>query len=283
MGRSQADGATIMMRIGVTGHRGRLGRELAKLGCVPIEADVANFHALNAAIKLVKPEVIIHCAAFTDVDGCEGQPIKAALVNTGGVSNLAKAFSGKIVYISTDYIFDGQFGPYLEFSAPNPLSIYGWSKLGGELALKHRSNDDDLIVRTTVLFGPDGDDFVGRVTDKLLAGEFVYLPDTLFGSPTYTPHLAEDILEAIDKGVCGTLNLAGSRVVSRYHFGQRIARAADISVSLVKRGGIIGKAPRPPKAGLAINLALRLGFPARDPYDVLETLVDCHRRKEQQQ
>jgi len=270
-----------MMQIGVTGHRGRLGRELVKLGCVPIEADVTNFHALNAAVKLVKPEVVVHCAAFTDVDECEDKPTKAAMVNTGGVAYLCKAFSGKIVYISTDYIFDGQFGPYLEFSAPSPLSVYGWSKLGGELVLKHRGNDDDLIVRTTILFGPNGDDFAGRVISKLLYGEFVYLPDSLYGSPTYTPHLAEDILEAINKDVCGTLNLAGNRVISRYHFGQQIARAAGVSVQSIKRGQVIGKAPRPPKAGLAVNLALRLDFPVRDPYDVLESLIDLHRKEQQ--
>jgi len=268
------------MKVGVTGHRGRLGRELVKLGCAPIEADVTNFHALNAAIKAIQPEVVIHCAAFTGVDACEDQPAKAALVNTGGIAHLYKAFPGKIVYISTDYIFDGKFGPYLEFSAPNPLGIYGWSKLGGELVLKRRGNDDDLIVRTTVLFGPDGDDFVGHVTDRLLVGEFVHLPDSLYGSPTYTPHLAEDILAAVDKGICGTLNLAGNRVISRYHLGQQIARAAGVSIQFVKRGNAIGKAPRPPKAGLAVNLALSLGFPVRDPYAVLESLVEL-RRKEQ--
>jgi len=274
------------MKIGVTGHRGRLGRELVKLGCVPVEADVTNFHALNAAIKVIQPEVVVNCAAFTDVDACEDQPVRAAEINTGGVFNLAKAFSGKIVHISTDYIFDGKFGPYLEFSSPSPLSIYGWSKLGGELALGHRGNDDDLIVRTTVLFGPDGDDFVGHVIGKLLSKanrglhKFVYLPDTLYGSPTYTPHLAEDILEAIDKGVCGILHLAGSRVVSRYHLGQQLARAAGVSTQFIKRGQIIGKAPRPQRAGLAINLALRLGFPVRDPYDVLEALIDRYRKAE---
>ena len=87
-------------------------------------------------------------------------------------------------------------------------------------------------------------------------------------------------MDAIDKGVCGILHLAGSRVVSRYHLGQQIAKAAGVSVQLIKRGNAIGKAPRPPKAGLAVNLALRLGFPVRDPYDVLETLIDYHRRKE---
>lgn len=270
-----------MTAIGVTGHRGRLGSALVKLGCIPIDANVANYYDLSVMLEHLQVqgheiETIVNCAAYTDVDGCEDQPMQAATVNVGGVAALARAFSGRIVYISTDYVFDGTFGPYLEDSVPNPVSVYGWSKLGGELVLKGRNNPDDLIVRTTVLFG-SSDDFVSRVANTLLSRRTVALPDKLFGSPTYIPHLAEDILQAIDMGISGVLNLAGSRVISRYQFGRQIARALGLSPDLVVRGEVAGKAPRPPLGGLAINKALKLGLPFRDPYDGLKEWAERYK------
>lgn len=272
-----------MTRIGVTGAKGRLGRELVRWGCIPIDADVTDLFALESAVKNVEVGTIVHCAAYTDVDGCESDPLRAAKVNMHGVRVLSLAFPGKIVYISTDYIFDGTAGPYVEYSSPNPINVYGWSKLGGELVLKSYQNDSNLVIRTTVLFGTDGDDFVGYVVGKLLAGKPIYLPDNLYGSPTYIPHLAEDILIAVEKGVSGVLNLAGSPAMSRYHFGLWIAEAAGISTDFVRRGGpSLDKAPRPLMAGLVVNKARRLGFPCRNPYSMLGPLLDRHRKAERQ-
>jgi dTDP-4-dehydrorhamnose reductase len=245
---------------------------------------VTGFFELRSEIEHDKEEVVIHCAAHTNVDGCEEWPLDATDVNMGGTFALAGAFKGKIVYISTDYVFDGTTGPYVEYSSPNPINIYGWSKLGGELVLKARKNPDDLIVRTTMLFGPDGDDFVSKVAEKLLSGEPVYLPDNLYGSPTYIPHLAEDILLAVKKGTSGVLNLAGGPApISRYRFGQRIAEAAGLSTDLVRRGGPpLGTALRPLRVGLKTDKAVRLGFPYRDPYRELKQVIDRHRKAERQ-
>lgn len=120
-----------MTRIAVTGRLGRLGSELVRRGCMPIQANILDWQALRKELDDLNPDVVINCAAYTDVDGCENAPRKAAEVNTYGVYILAQAFTGKLIHISTDYIFDGRNGPYTEQDTPNPISIYGWSKLGG--------------------------------------------------------------------------------------------------------------------------------------------------------
>jgi dTDP-4-dehydrorhamnose reductase len=259
-----------------------LGSELVRQGCVPIEADVTHFYALKTAVEAAECDVIVHCAAMTDVDACETDPSTAAAINTGGVAHLLQAHPGRIVYLSTDYIFDGgspaftqaqPAGPYSETWPPNPISVYGWSKLGGEILIRNARRPGCLIVRTTVLFDGRSGCFVAKVLDKLMRGEYVYVPDELYGSPTYIPHLATDILLAIERYVTGVLNLAGVHVISRYEFARRIAEAASLPLTLVKRGKTLGAAPRPKQAGLTINKATHLGFLSRDPLSVLPQII----------
>lgn len=249
------------MRIGVTGAAGQLGRELIRRGCVAIDADVTDGNALRQALAEVEPHVIVHCAAITDVDGCEWTPEEAARVNTGGTYNVALCFNGPIVYISTDYVFAGVLGPYNEFALPNPINIYGWSKHGGELVLQARRDLDDLIVRTTVLYSYDSTNFVTKVLTKLQAGNKVQLPERMWGSPTYVPHLVEAILAAIRRGESGVLNLAGMNVISRYQFGQWIADEWGLDKDLIVPGLITGRASRPMRAGLKVKWAMQLGLP----------------------
>lgn len=264
-------------RIGVTGPHGRLGSELIAQGCQPIVVDVTNYHALKTAVESADCDVIIHCAAKTDVDDCELHPQAALTINTCSVYNLLTAYSGKVVYISTDFIFDGKSGPrgpYCEDWPPSPLSIYGLAKLGGELLIRNSGRANDLIVRTTVLFDGKSGCFVDKVLTKLLRDEYVYVPDDLYGSPTYIPHLAQDILMAIENQFTGVINLAGAYVLSRYHFARIIARLADVPVALVRRSGPRTEgAPRPRNAGLATNKATNLGFPIRDPLEPIAQII----------
>jgi dTDP-4-dehydrorhamnose reductase len=261
-----------MLRIAVTGSHGRLGSELVRRGCLPIEADVTDLLALGDEIQAIAPDVVAHCAAYTDVDGCESELIRAARVNAEGTWLLGLAFPGKVVYLSTDYVFDGQAGPYSEEAIPNPLGIYGWSKLGGEIALRNRSNPRDLIVRTTMLFDRYSDNFVTVVAKRLCSGEPVYLPAHLVGSPTYVPHLADGILAAVEHDVSGILNLAGWRVMSRFELGRQIARIWSMDPEQIKPGPISGCAPRPLSAGLRVGKAYALGLPLGDPLDGLEEM-----------
>lgn len=250
------------MRIAITGYRGRLGSELIKNGCFPINARINNFGRLRQAIDNINPDVIIHCAAMTNVDACEQHPEQAMKTNFFGTVNLASAFSGKIIYISTDYIFDGKDGPYDEYDLPNPIGVYGMSKLAGELVVKKLRNS--LIIRTTVLFDNWSSNFVTNVAGLLQAGEEIKLPDRLFGSPTYVPHLAKGILSAVD--YTGIINIAGNRIISRYEMGIEIAKYLNVLEWKVQPGPIKGLALRPPNAGLSTTKAETLGIPIYNPF-----------------
>jgi dTDP-4-dehydrorhamnose reductase len=266
-----------MAIIGVTGYKGRLGSELVRRGCVPLEADVTDFGELEEALLAASPDVVVHCAALTDVDACEHAPILAARVNAGGTYLLGQVFRGPIVYVSTDYIFDGRLGPYDERGTPNPLGIYGWSKLGGELALKARGNPADLIVRTTILYDDRSPNFVTKVLAVLELGRQVAAPWELCGSPTYVPHLAEAILAAVEKGIGGVVNIAGSDVLSRYEFGRLIARRWGLNPELIVPGPVNGSAPRPLRAGLRVDKALDLDLPV---YSIVQGLEEMQRAME---
>lgn len=263
-------------KIAVTGPYGRLGSELVRRGCIPIDAIITDMDVLNNQLSEIDPDVVIHCAALTKVDECEMMPDHAARINTGGTFNLCSRFEGKIVYISTDYIFDGRRGPYSERDRPNPISVYGWSKLGGEVVLKNRGNPDDLIVRTTVLFDAHSENFVTAVAPLLHCGGRLALPSVLIGSPTYVPHLVGGILKAIRCNVSGAVNLAGWRVMSRWEFGQYIADALGTNrQKVVATEDVGGRAPRPLNAGLRIDKARSLGLPIGDPLDGLKEVIDC--------
>lgn len=267
---------TLTSKIAVTGPHGRLGSELVRQGCLPIEADVTDFNVLRSALTKVNPDVVIHCAAYTDVDGCENAPSLAALVNATSTYLLGQVFQGKIVYISTDYIFDGESGPYSETDKPNPISIYGWSKLGGEIALRNRYNKTDLIIRTTVLFDQYSNNFVTVIIGKFLRGEIVALPQGLYGSPTYIPYLAQGILAAIEKGLSGIINIAGIRVLSRRALAVGIGKLLALDEFQVASIDFNpGKAPRPQKAGLKVDKAISLGIPIYDPEEGLKEVVNA--------
>jgi len=261
-----------LFRIGVTGWRGRLGSELVRRGCIPLKCDVTDPAWIRAVLDTHQPHAIVHCAAKTDVDGCEDRPLLAAQVNAWGTWLLCRAFTGPIVYLSTDYIFDGQDGPYDEGARANPLGVYGWSKLGGEIALRQRKGQRDLIVRTTVLFDCYSENFITTVTHKLLAGETLHLPDLLSGSPTYVPDLADGILAAIHKQIGGIINLAGDQVMTRLEMGEVIARELGLPDKVIP-GPVTGLAHRPQQAGLIVDEAKRLELPVGDPVDGIRKVV----------
>lgn len=260
-------------RIGVTGWRGRLGSELVRRGCFPLKCDVTDPVWIRQLLSVHRPDVVIHCAAMTDVDGCEERPKLATTVNAMGTHLLCILFKGPIVYLSTDYIFDGLAGPYAETTRPNPLGWYGWSKLGGELAVRRRGDERDLIVRTTVLFDRGSQNFVTSVAYRLIKGETLQLPTGLIGSPTYVPHLAAGILDAVTKRVGGTLNLAGARVESRYETGKHVAGALGLNENRIQPGPITGAALRPRRAGLRVEKAYTLGVPVGDPLDGIKEVA----------
>jgi dTDP-4-dehydrorhamnose reductase len=230
-------------RILVTGGYGMIGSYIdfgIKLG--RSELDVTNFDSSLKKIKKIKPEIIIHLAAITDVDLCEKSPDLAYKVNTVGTYNIAlisKNLGIKLVYISTTGVFDGlKKTAYTHNDSPNPMNVYGHSKLLGELAVKGLLSDY-IIARTCWMMGggPTKDKkFVAKIISQINAGnkELKALSDA-FGSPTYGKDLVEALIKLIHNKQSGTFHIVNSGSPSRYDVASFIANhiSNDIQVQSV--------------------------------------------------
>ncbi|HIJ82150.1 MAG TPA: dTDP-4-dehydrorhamnose reductase, partial [Desulfuromonadales bacterium] len=196
--------------------------------------DICSMESVLEVIGGMKPQVVINCAAYTDVDGCESNIEKAMEVNGEGVGYLAFAcreVGALLVQISTDYVFDGGKGsPYLEDELPHPLCVYGESKLAGELNAAF--TPDYLIIRTQWLYGLHGKNFVE--TMLRLAGEKDELTvvDDQIGSPTWTVDLARAIVALVDTGCRGIYHAANSEFCSWNEFARAIFEETGLSVTV---------------------------------------------------
>lgn len=219
------------MRIFLTGADGQLGRELQKrlpgTDCFPAgqdELDVTDSTAATRLIREFRPDVVVHCAAWTEVDRAESLPDAAFRVNAEGTRNIAVACSqsgAAMVYISTDYVFDGTLGrAYAETDNPNPLNVYGRSKLAGE-TLARQEIERLLIVRSAWLFG-DGNNFVRTLLKMGRKRETLPVVDDQYGSPTSAADLAEGILRLIRTGCYGTYHLVNEGVASWFGIARKI-------------------------------------------------------------
>ncbi len=264
------------MTIVITGAKGRLGSEFIRCGFTPMDCDISIRKEVREAIDLLEPRTIINCAAYTKVDVAEEPDGRdeAMKANLRGPGILRQVFDGYLIHISTGYVFDGKSGPYTEEDVPQPISWYGWSKLGGEAAVMIK--EPTLIVRTLDLFGPDtSSDFVRAIRDLLSFDKSFTLPTNLFGSPTYIPHLAEAILEAEEMGLAGILNVTGDMVLSRHGWGKMIAEAFGHDPDLIEpTDEIKGIAPRPLRGGLLVDKAKSLGVPIYGPQNGLDDLAE---------
>lgn len=264
------------MTIVITGAKGRLGSWFVRMGYAPMECDIADRDAVKEQIEYLQPRTIINCVAWTDVDGAEDEDNRDAVLrsNLRGPGILRQTFDGFLIQISTSFIFDGKNGPYKEDDVANPVGFYGWSKFGGEAAVltKHPT----LIVRTDNLYGPQGStDFVRSIRDVLELDLPYPLPTTLFGSPTYIPHLVEGVLSAESMGLAGVLNIVGDTVVSRHEWGRMIAKAFGHDPDLIEpTDEVKGIAPRPLRGGLLVEKAKSHGVPIYSPQDGLSDLAE---------
>lgn len=207
------------MKILITGAAGLLGSDCTALLSSTHEVaalssrgfDIADPAAVQEAVARYQPEVILNCAAYAKVDACESDREQAFRVNAAGPRNLALALAelgGKLVHISTDYVFDGQRippEPYTEGDPPSPLSCYGQSKLAGEQAIQE-STDNFIIVRTAWLYGLSGPNFLKTMLRLALAeeGRVLRVVNDQHGSPTWSCRLAEQLkvlLEAGGRGI----------------------------------------------------------------------------------
>lgn len=220
--------------------------------------DITNFRQIHNTLSSFNPDIIINLAAFTDVDGCELNPDKAYLLNTKSVEMLTRNFDGLFIQISTDYIFDGNNGPYSEDDVTNPLSIYGKTKLSAENALQDLDNTY-CIIRTNVLFDyypRTKASYIKWVVDSLHSGKSINIVNDQWNNPTWTVNLAEFIELVIDKNVKGVYNYGGADYLNRLEFAQIIASVFNLDktlISPISTASLKQIAPRPLKGGLKID------------------------------
>jgi len=225
--------------------------------------DITNRRQLGFHISFYHPQVIINAAAYTDVDGCEIHKDKARVVNVGGVKNLVsfcKEQKIKLIQFSTDYIFNGEDGPYSEEAPPDPVSFYGETKLESEKIIKE-SGIEFLIIRTNVLYGFGKNvkpNFLIWLLEKLSRNEKIQIVTDQFNNPTLADNLSLCILEMVKKNISGTYHIAGSEYLSRYDFAIRVADKFNFDKNNIlptKTELLQQKAKRPYRGGLKIDKA----------------------------
>ena len=220
----------------VTGAKGMLGQDLCPIlednGYEVIETDVDTLDITKDCdeyILKVKPDLVIHCAAYTNVDKAEEDLETARLINVIGTENIAKACAkaeSAMVYISTDYVFDGtKSEPYNVDDTPNPLNNYGLTKFQGEEAVKKYCN-----ARTSWLYGHHGKNFVETMLGLAEKQELKVVDDQI-GCPTWTVELANGIVKLLDKPF-GTYHVCGSGYTSWYGFAKEIFEQEGLNVNL---------------------------------------------------
>jgi len=235
--------------IGADGMLAGMVRRLAPDGYDLIPLDLPDFdltvrEKVLSTLGAVRPEVIVNCAAYTNVDGCESNEETATAVNglgPGYLAEAAKAIGATLVHLSTDYVFDGtKSTPYTEEDAPNPRSAYGRSKLLGEQTIQQSSLEKFFIVRTSWLYGPGGKHFVETIVRLVKEREELKIIADQVGTPTYTADLARAIfsLLELDASPVAPHNLSGI-----YHFSDEgqcswYEFSLEIATHLARKGEI---------------------------------------------
>ena len=276
----------VLMRLVITGAAGQLGRDLIEAfdghevtAADRARLDVTDRDAVMQLVSGVGPDAVVHAAAWTAVDGCEDQPDRAFQVNALGtrhVAAAARAVGARVVYVSTDYVFDGQASrPYREWDRPNPLSVYGASKLGGEQELDPGST----VVRTSWVNGRHGSNVVKTVLRLDREQDVLHFVDDQHGHPTFSADLATMIRDLTVARLPGLFHVTNQGATTWFQFARDILTAAGRDPEKVQPVATADlrparPAPRPANSVLD-NAALRLeGIPLLpDHHDPLERLV----------
>jgi dTDP-4-dehydrorhamnose reductase len=272
------------MRLLVTGAAGMLGQDVVAAALAAghdvsalarRDLDITDADAVAAAVDAARPDAIVNCAAWTDVDGAEAAEDAATRVNgagTGHVGAAAAAAGAHVVHVSTDYVFDGRATrPYVESDPTGPQSAYGRSKLAGERAL---DLDRAAVVRASWLFGPGGPNFVATMLRLARDRDEVTVVDDQVGFPTYTGHLAPALLRLAEARATGILHATGADPCSWHDFAVAIFARAGAACA-VRRGRTadLGRpAPRPAYSVLGTE---RADAPLLEPWrDGLAAYLD---------
>jgi dTDP-4-dehydrorhamnose reductase len=238
-----------------------LGQDIARASggtALPLtraELDVTDAAAVREALA---GATVINCAAYADVDGAESHSAAAHAVNEEGARNVAEA-AGRVLYVSTDYVFDGsKKAPYVESDATAPIQEYGRSKLAGEHATAE-ANPDHLIVRSSWLFGAAGSNFVETILGLASERDELRVVDDQVGCPTFTGHLAEALLALAAGGERGLMHVAGGGSCSWFEFAREIVERAGVDSQVQPCSS--DEFPRPARRPVYSVLASERGSP----------------------
>jgi dTDP-4-dehydrorhamnose reductase len=229
--------------------------------------DIANKNQVNATLERDRPEVVINCAAWTDVDQCELDPARARKVNADGPELLAlgcRRLGALFITISTDYVFDGEKnGFYTQRDQPNPQSAYAVSKLEGERRAQI-AWARTIVVRSGYIFGAGGKNFLSSVIDRARRGETVRAISDAAGTPTYAPDLARQLRGLAQLDLPGTYHVVNAGEGSSFEeFARRALETAGLDVDLVQGVGLDSlkrPAPRPRNSRLRCLFSEALGL-----------------------
>lgn len=237
----------------VTGAAGQVGQALLRsapgtvAGMARSDLDVSDPQAVAGRMADIRPRVVLHAGAWTDVDGCETDPARAWLVNAEGTANLARACAvagARMVYISTDYVFPGDgTKPYQPDDPVGPASAYGRSKLGGELATRLLLPKAHAIVRTSWVFAAEGRNFVNTILRLARTQPELRVVNDQRGCPTFAGDLAEWLWALVEHGASGTFHACNAGECTWYEFACEIVRQAGLST--VVRPVTTEEFPRP--------------------------------------
>lgn len=245
------------MKLLITGASGLLGSKLSELAIrkdcevysaysqhkplhgTPTQFNISDRKGVEKVFEKVKPEAVVHSASLTDVDRCESEKELAWKVNVEGTRNIAescKRHQALLVYISTDYIFNGEKGMYKEDNEPDPINYYGLTKLKGEEYVKSLL-EDYCIARTSVLYGSvpatGKTNFALWLLEKLRNGEKVRIITYQWNSPTLNTNLANMVLEIVERKIKGIYHLAGATRINRYDLSHLIAQTFCLNTNLI--------------------------------------------------
>jgi len=247
----------VKLKLLVTGASGLLGQKVAQLALekshevysiykehkatigTPIKLDLTNHEKLHEKILKLKPDAIIHTAAYTDVDGCETNRDLAWKTNAEATKNIAIASTkahSHLIYVSTDYVFDGEKGLYREEDRPNPINYYGYTKLKGEQIVKEHVKEW-CIARPSVIYGwgpKHKQNFATWLINQLKQGKDAKILTDQHVSPTLNTNLAEMLIEIAEKKITGTIHTAGAARASRYEFALKLAEVYNLNMDLIK-------------------------------------------------
>lgn len=267
------------MKILIIGSEGMLGHDLVDILSKENEVSTTTIDTLDITdikktidtVKNINPDLVINAAAFTDVNGSEAKQDLAYKVNGIGTRNVAvacKETDSALVYICTDYVFDGKKGTsYAEYDQPNPLSVYGKTKLQGETFIRDILSKF-YIVRTSWLYGYNGPNFITTMLKLAETRDSISVVNDQVGSPTYTVDLAKSIAELIKKPTYGIYHITNSGECSWYEYAKEIFEIAEIEIAVnpVSTEEYPQPAPRP-KYSVLENYNWKMeGFPENRHY-----------------